>query len=122
VLLAGGALAQRWYADQVVASAVLVEVASGQAAPTTLTVRRSGATELALRGLADPPAGHVYEVWMLPPGQAPRPVGVAAHGDQTLRIPDPAPGASVAVTLEPAPGSAAPTLPLLLAGVVERGQ
>jgi anti-sigma-K factor RskA len=72
-------------------------------------------TKLTVSGMPAPPAGKVYQVWLKPPAQAPRPTralfGVDAHGDANVEIQS---GKlegieQVLVTAEPDGGSQAPT-------------
>ena len=63
---------------------------------------------LQVTGLAPAPQGKTYEAWIIPAGSAPRPAGLFAGSDVALRGKLP-PHATVAVTLEPAGGSSAPT-------------
>lgn len=101
------------YANQVVlASALHGNVASGEA---TVLVRRSGATELQLQGLANPAPGEVYQAWVIPPGADPIPAGISSTGNGTIRLDRPVNGATVAVTVERAPGSTKPTASPILA-------
>jgi hypothetical protein len=110
-----GALGTLSYMNQVVASYALQGSVSGSA---TVLVHRSGAAELDLRGLADPPPGSVYEAWVIRPNAAPVPSGTSQRGQATLSLPQPVRGATVAVTIEPGPVSAPTTKPIL-AGEVE---
>jgi anti-sigma-K factor RskA len=104
------------YMNQVVATYVLTGSAPGEA---SVLVRRSGAVELQLRGMAEPGSGSVYEAWIIPPGQNPVPAGVTPSGDATLPLASTARGSTVAITLERGPsGAAAPTSPVLMAGQV----
>jgi anti-sigma-K factor RskA len=104
------------YMNQVVASYALTGSTSGDA---VVVIRRSGAVELQMRGVADPPGGLVYEAWIIPPGQQPIAAGVTARGEASLPLSGNARGSTVAITLEQAPnGAAAPTSPILLAGNV----
>jgi anti-sigma-K factor RskA len=104
------------YMNQVVASYVLSGSGPGEA---SVVVRRSGAVELQLRGMADPGSGFVYEVWVIPPGQNPVPAGVTPRGEATLPLDSTARGSTVAITRERGPsGSSTPTLPILMAGEV----
>ncbi len=68
--------------------------------------------DLTLRGLETPPAGRGYQAWVIRPGLAPEPYGMLVvtgnEGHVVLQTPLAA-GDTVAVTLEPAGGSAAPT-------------
>ncbi len=72
-----------------------------------------------------PPAGEgkTYEMWVIPKGGAPRPAGLfQAEGTRAVHILngplDPATIGMVAVTIEPAAGSATPTMPILIAAPV----
>jgi anti-sigma-K factor RskA len=104
------------YMNQVVATYVLTGESPGEA---RVLVRRSGAVELELRGVANPPSGFVYEAWIIPPGQQPVAAGVTPRGDATLPLSDRARGSTVAITLERGPsGASAPTSPVLKAGTV----
>jgi anti-sigma-K factor RskA len=103
------------YMNQVVASYELAGTAPGTA---TVVVRRNGSVELQMLGVPDPASGHVYEAWIIPPGQQPVAAGVTSSGTATLPLTDSARGSTVAITQEPAPGSTAPTLPILMAGAV----
>jgi hypothetical protein len=67
---------------------------------------------LAVRGLPEPPAGSVYELWIVR-GQRATPAGFLRRGMGMLTRPLPR-RASVAVSLEPAGGSRRPTGPLLI--------
>ncbi|UGT60431.1 anti-sigma factor [Nocardia asteroides] len=85
----------------------------------TLTVTSSarlGAATVSFAALPEPPAGHCYQMWLLAADGTPRSVGVMEHA--------PTPGSNVvlrtgaddalAVTVEPAHGSALPTgIPLV---------
>ncbi len=103
------------YMNQVVASYVLTGSAAGEA---TVLVRRSGAVELLLRGVDDPPSGFVYEAWIIPPGQQPLAAGVTPRGSASLPLSGSARGSTVAITQERAPGASTPTLPILMAADV----
>lgn len=72
------------------------------------TVGRSALVEV--RGAAEPPSGKTYELWVVPRNGAPRPSGLLASGDTKRFVEDVGEGASaLALTLEPAGGSPAPT-------------
>jgi predicted ribosomally synthesized peptide with SipW-like signal peptide len=103
------------YMNQVVTSVPLTGSGPGQA---VVEVRRSGAATLEMRGLPAPPAGYVYEAWIIPPGQPPVPAGTTASGQAQLPLTGQVQGATVAITLEQAPGVNAPTSPPLLAAPV----
>jgi anti-sigma-K factor RskA len=85
-------------------------------------VRADGTVVLAVQGLAATSGEQVYETWLIVGGGAPVPVGgftVGADGLATFasRAGPTAPGAIVAVTLEPGPGATAPTLPIVASGI-----
>jgi anti-sigma-K factor RskA len=98
------------YQNQVVATYALSGSVPGTA---VVNVRRSGAAELEMRGVAAPPPGRVYEGWIIPAGSAPIPVGVTPTGDGVLPLNSVAPGVTVAVTVEPSRVEA-PTGPVVL--------
>ena len=67
--------------------------------------------------------GETYEMWVIPKGGAPRPAGLfQSDGMRALYIlngpVDVSMIGTVAVTLEPAAGSAAPTMPILIAAPI----
>ena len=76
-----------------------------------LVVTQEGNGALIVKDLAPAPAGKTYEAWVIE-GGTPKPAGVFAGGGEqtsfalTRTIPD---GATVAVTIEPAGGTDAPT-------------
>lgn len=81
-----------------------------------LTVEPSRTAQLAVSGLEPAPAGKIYEVWVIQAGR-PLPAALFAGGRETvvIRLTRPVPkGATVAITLERAPGAAKPTPPILL--------
>ena len=58
------------------------------------------------------PAGHVYEAWVIPPGQNPLAAGTFPGGRIALTLTRPAaPGDRIVVTLEPGHGGSAPKGP-----------
>src|SRR6266700_1156763 len=68
-------------------------------------------------------AGKIYEMWVIPKGGAPRPAGLfqsdGARAFHILNGPvDLAMIGTVAVTIEPAAGSSAPTMPIIIAAPV----
>jgi anti-sigma-K factor RskA len=83
-----------------------LEGASGQ-----LVVTPEGGAALIVDDLAAAPTGKTYEAWVIE-GETPKPAGTFAGGGArtafalTRAVPD---GATVAVTIEPAGGSEAPT-------------
>jgi hypothetical protein len=72
--------------------------------------------------LAPPPQGKVYELWFIEPDKAPVPAGtftVDAEGKGQIVSPIPEGMENIqtaAITIEPAGGSATPTMPVVLAG------
>jgi anti-sigma-K factor RskA len=112
---AGAVFGVQGYQNQVVASVALQGTGPGSA---TVLVRRSGAADLQMAGLAAPPAGKVYEAWVIPPGGQPIPAGTSASGQATLPLPGPVQGTTVAITVEESPGAPAPTQQPFLAAPV----
>jgi len=116
VLVAGLVVAGAYsYQNQVVASYALSGDLGGSA---VVNVRRSGATELQMNGVQNPPPGYVYEAWIIPPNGQPVAAGTAQTGDATLSLSPLSDGTTVAVTKEQ--GSVnAPTSPPVMAVVVQ---
>jgi anti-sigma-K factor RskA/putative zinc finger protein len=85
---------------------------TAQGANATLLVDQSGGAVLSVRRLPPPPAGKAYEIWVIARGKA-APAGWVRGTLAALTRPVP-PGASVAVSVEPAAGSLRPTGPLVL--------
>ncbi len=85
------------YQNQVVASYALSGNSGGSA---VVNVRRSGATELELDGVQNPPPGYVYEAWIIPPNGQPVAAGTMQSGDATVPLAPLPDGATVAVTQE----------------------
>jgi Anti-sigma-K factor rskA len=100
------------------------QVVSLIAKPTTATIPLSGSQRriilvvgargygvLVLNGVTSPPAGKTYEAWVIRPNvKAPFPAGLFTGGTGIVKLTKPVPpGAVVAITVEPAGGSAAPT-------------
>jgi hypothetical protein len=103
------------FQNQVVASYALSGTAGGSA---VVNVRRSGATELNMSGVQNPPPGYVYEAWIIPPNGQPIAAGTTPTGTATLPLSQLADGTTVAVTQEQ--GSVnAPTSPPIMAVVVQ---
>jgi anti-sigma-K factor RskA len=75
-------------------------------------------------GLAKPPAGQAYEIWVIGESKRPVPAGMfqpAPDGTVVVSLPrveDIARPATFAITVEPEAGSPAPTSPIVLAGAV----
>jgi anti-sigma factor RsiW len=102
----------------------LALLAAGEASgPRGLAaVRSDGTVVLAMRDLAPTTGSQVYETWVIAGTGTPVPVGgftVGPNGTATFtsRAGPVAPGAVVALTLEPAPGATTPTPPIVSKGV-----
>jgi len=82
-----------------------------------------GVLRLDARGLSAPPAGKVYQAWVIPPKQQPVPeptFSVSASGEGSVDIAAaPHKGDIIAVTVEPAGGSKAPTTKPVLVATIE---
>ena len=102
------------YENQVVASYALSGSAAGNA---VVNVKRSGAAELEMSGVQDPPPGYVYEAWVIPPNSQPIPVGVTQRGTASLPLDGLSPGATVAITQERGRVDAPTSTPLMAAVV-----
>jgi anti-sigma-K factor RskA len=75
-----------------------------------------------MRGLAQTTGTQVYEAWTIARGGAPQPAGGFTVGANGIGVLDglsasAADGVTIAVTLEPKPNPAAPTLPIISSGV-----
>ncbi len=89
-----------------------------KSASAVLNVDR-GRGELVVRGMPQPPAGHVYEVWLKKGSHPPVPTtalfSTTAAGSGTVDVPGNLHGVTtVMVTPEPAGGSKVPTHPAVL--------
>jgi anti-sigma-K factor RskA len=105
--LAGGGSSGR-------SSRVIQATVPSSAALTTAEVRITGSrAELVVAGMAPPPAGHVYEVWLQRGAQTDRTNALftpSTNGSADVDIPGDVKGVStVMVTAEPAGGTATPT-------------
>ncbi len=81
-------------------------------APGSLVVSPSGSAALVLYRLDAAPAGKTYEAWVIVGRKAPAPAGLFTGGSATTFVPihgSVKRGSVVAVTIEPAGGSAQPT-------------
>ena len=112
---------RRWYAVAAVAAAVAAGLAIGLSAALSggpahrLAVSVDGGVARAtVSGFDAAPTGKTYELWVIE-GTTARPAGLFAGGDkQVVTLTRPAPdGSTVAVTLERAGGTTAPTSPIL---------
>jgi anti-sigma-K factor RskA len=95
---------------------VQIPATDGQGTATVI-VRRSGASEVNLRGLPDPDPGYLYEAWIIPNGQAPVAAGVGSSGNATIPLDGDPRGSTFALTRERS-RVPAPTSPPFLAGPV----
>ena len=82
----------------------------------------AGARRLTVRQSAGGPAGDGkdYQLWLIPAGQAPVPLGLIRDGDLAVPVDALPEGTTLAVSLEPAGGSPTgqPTGPVLAAAVI----
>jgi hypothetical protein len=87
-----------------------------------VAVGPDGRAAMVVSGLPPTSAGEVYEVWFIVGSNAPQPVGALSQSGGVAFMsgtPGPLPpGATVALTREPRPNPTAPTLPILVKGVV----
>jgi Anti-sigma-K factor rskA len=86
-------------------------------------VSPDGTLIVAVSGLTATHGSEVYEAWLIMAGRDPVPVGafrVGGEGTGVLRstAAGAAPGATLALTREPASGATKPTLPIVSSGVV----
>lgn len=102
-----------------------IAVLTGAQGPAVVVSADSHQRALSVRALADAPAGHTHELWIIVGNQRPRSLGtMAAAGTARLSLPaDLAAsldGATLAVSLEPAGGSPTgqPTGPVLYSGQI----
>lgn len=74
-----------------------------------VVAQKSGQATLYAQNLAPPPSGKTYEAWVITNGKA-APAGTFGGGTRAVALSHPAhPGDTIAVTVEPAPGTGAPT-------------
>ncbi len=93
---------------------------TAQNADCGMVIASGGVLRLDVHGLPSPPAGKVYQAWIIPPKQEPLPeptFAVSPDGSGSVQmIAVPEKGDVVAVTVEPLGGSKAPTSkPILVA-------
>lgn len=107
------------------AQLAVLSAAGGAASPAGIAaVGSDGSVRLAIQGLAPTSGTQVYEAWAIAGTNAPQPIGgfpVGSTGAATLKAGQ-APSVSgvvIALTLEPAPGATAPTLPIIASGVAQ---
>src|SRR5919202_1667668 len=102
------------YQNQVVATYSLSGSAPGNA---IVVVRRSGAGELEMSGVPNPPAGFVYEAWVIPQGGQPVAAGTTTSGDARLPLPGDVRGKTVAITQERTRVDAPTSTPIMTTAV-----
>jgi hypothetical protein len=98
------------YQNQVVATYALSGSVPGSA---VVNVRRSGAAELEMRGVPNPPQGYLYEAWIIPANAQPIPAGTTSTGDGQVSLQGLQSGATVAVTQERARVDAPTSAPIM---------
>jgi anti-sigma-K factor RskA len=98
------------FQNQVVASYTLSGAPTGSA---VVNVRRSGATELNMSGVQNPPSGYVYEAWIIPPNGQPVAAGTTPTGNATLPLSQLSSGTTVAITQEQRPVDAPTSAPIM---------
>jgi anti-sigma-K factor RskA len=98
--------------------------ATGQGPDVRVTWnRRTGLVVLTAASLGPAPAGRTYQLWGIPAGGAPQSLGTfaadaAGSAGAVLRAPAGAAFGAIAVSVEPAGGSPAPTTTPILVGQV----
>jgi anti-sigma-K factor RskA len=102
-----------------------IAVLTGPQGPAVVVSADARQRALTVRALADAPAGHTHELWIIAGNQRPRSLGtIATAGTARLSLPDdlaaPLLGATLAVSLEPPSGSPTgqPTGPVLYSGQI----
>ncbi len=89
----------------------------------SVTTVNGGGLHVQLQGLAQLPPGKQYQAWMIAPGGAPKPEPVFSpdsNGRGSVDMPESAvKGATVAITIEPAGGSRAPTSKPFVAATID---
>jgi hypothetical protein len=101
---------------------VILAPAENSRASGIAAVAPDGSVVMAMRDLPATAGTQVYEAWVIVGQAAPVPVGsftvgpTGTAGLTTQPVPTP-PGSTIALSLEPAPGSTAPLGPIVAAGV-----
>ena len=90
---------------------VSAELTGGLRGHASASLRLTGSrAQLVVAGLPAPPADHVDELWVQPPGRAPRPAGTFVVRTGAIDLASPVrSGDRVLVTVEPGAGTSAPT-------------
>jgi hypothetical protein len=101
---------------------VAVLSGAGQPSPRGIAaIGGDGSFALAVRDLTPTAGKEVYEAWIVGSTGAPIPLGGFHVGSSGIGSftgsATPSPGATIALTREPGPGAAAPTLPIISSGV-----
>ena len=97
LLTIGFAVGLRTALDQTLVS-IPLQGAAGM--DSEVIVHRSGATEVALRGLPPPSPGQLYQAWIVRPDGVRLPAGTYDEGDGTFELDRSALGQTVEITLE----------------------
>src|SRR5581483_2384107 len=98
---------------------LVVPLAGSAGGDSHVIIHRSGATEVALRHVADPPPGTVYVAWVRAPDGPPVSAGTYDDGNGTFPLAISALGKIVEITVEAKPGASTPSAaPILSAPVV----
>ena len=108
-------------AKQPGAQLALLQDPDGSGPSGLAAVGSDGAVTLVMRDLAPTAGAQVYEAWLIAGTNAPVPIGgftVSANGTASFATAHASmgDGVTVALTLEPAPGATAPTLPIIAVG------
>jgi len=103
-------------------SVVAVLSGEGGAVSGLAVVGADGTAQMAMRGLPPTSGTQVYTSWAIVGSAAPVPIGEFTVGGDgvavtTAKAPGAAPGATLALTLEPRTGATTPTLPIVASGV-----
>jgi len=103
-------------------SLTAVLTANGGTGNGLAAISSKGEFAMAMVGLASTSGNSVYEAWLIGSDGVPKPIGsfkVGNAGTAQLNITvlPPAPGAIVALTLEPTPDPTTPTPPIISKGV-----
>ena len=125
-IVVGGVTISNWGADSVQEEVFqaadlqqrIIDLPTGGTAEVAMSAGENAAV-VTLSGVPAPPEGSVYQMWRVPAdGSAPVSVGTMTgdevSGKKATALTDIDPYTAVALTVEPAGGSATPTLPIVL--------
>ena len=103
-------------------SLTAVLTADGGTGSGLAAISAQGELSMAMLGLAPTSGSSVYEAWLIGPDSAPEPIGnftvdTTGIGHFANQVLPPAPGAVLALTLEPKANPTNPTLPIISKGV-----